>query len=112
MNQKKAKQIRRRTRELMLSLGMSLGEGHNEYEQVKNCTSWERANNPDGTIMRDQDGEPLMMLKKNPGTVQLKWRYRLFYKFLKKMYKHGEVNAHKMLSGSEEELKQLIEQAK
>lgn len=105
MNPKKAKQLRKKVRELMLSLNISPGEGYGKYEAIKNRTEWQPALGKDGERMLDIDGVPLLKPVKVGGTLQSQWKFKLFYKFLKKLYKKGDKKyVEKILSMSEEDL--------
>lgn len=109
MNKKKAKQLRRRAKELMAALGVNPKDGENEYEQIKNCVSWEKAVKPDGSLLRDQDGTVLLSPVKNPGTIQCKHKLELFYEFLKKVYKRGDKDAETIINGTEKDLLDMFE---
>ena len=108
MNGRKAKELRKKAAELMWSLGVSLSEGHREYKQAENCKAWGPAMNPDGTRMKGVDGVGMMKQKLNPGSVYSQWKWRVFYRFLKKTYKRGDKDAKKILDASKEELVQMF----
>ena len=104
MNSKRAKLIKKRTADLLTSLGVPLGEGHGDYEQVNNCVSWEPAIAKDGTRIVDHDGVQLLKPMKNPGTIVHKWKYKVLYKWLKKMYKQGDLTGKEIANASAEQL--------
>ena len=108
MNSKRAKLIRKRAAELLTSLGIPLGEGHGDYEQINNCVSWQPAIAKDGTRIVDHDGVQLLKPVKNPGTITHKWKYKIFYKWLKKLYKAGDKDAEQILNASTSELINLM----
>lgn len=112
MNEKVAKQIRRRALNLLLATGITGGEGYNEYKREKNRKDWEPVVTPDGKMMRGPDGKPFMRPVKVPGTIHCQWKLRLFTKYLKKLYKKGDANAKTIVHGSEEELVAYIDRAK
>lgn len=87
MNGKRAKIIKYSAKNLLGSIGVSPEEGVGQYRQAMNCHSVE----PiiiDNKIMRDPDGQTLMKPKLNPGTVHSEDKHRLFYQFLKRLYKN------------------------
>lgn len=104
MNGKRAKAIRKRTKELLTALNVDLNNGNGEYEQVNNCISWEPAKDKDGKNLKDPDGVYLLAPMKNPGTITCKWKYRLFYKWLKKLYKKGDMEAQEIINATTYEL--------
>ena len=104
MSQKKTKHLRKKAAQLMRSLSISPGDGHNEYKYIQNRTDWVPAIGNDGKRMVDQDGVPLIQSVKVDGTVQSQWKYKLFYKFLKKLYKKGDKDIEKILNMSEGDL--------
>jgi hypothetical protein len=109
VNGKKAKELRKKASELILSLGMSLSEGNREYKQAMNCRGWDFATNKDGSRMYDTDGVALLKPVANPGTLRSEWHYKVFYKFLKNLYKRkGDKDAQKILNASGEELKRMF----
>ena len=97
MNGKKAKDIRRKSRNLLLSLGIDLAEGKDEYNQAINCKSAE-AVVIDNKILRDPDGMPMMKPTLVGGTVHSLWKWKLFYKWLKKIYKDKNVDTDTVLA--------------
>lgn len=107
MNTKQSKRLKKRAAELIKALGVESFD--DEYEQIKNCVSWERAENPDGSLMRDEQGGTLLRPVRNPGTIQLKNSTRLFYKFLKRLYKADKEYARIIMEGSEKELLDLFD---
>lgn len=109
MNGKRAKLIRKRTAELLTSIGIPLGEGHGDYKQINNCVSWEVATDPDGKILRDPDGIQLLRPTKTPGTITHKWKYKVFYKWLKKMWKQGDKTSQEILEASTDQLLKMME---
>lgn len=91
MNTGRAKKLRRLALQLLLRQGISGGEGRNEYYQEENCVSWEPAIDKNtGMRMRDPDGIPLLASVKKPGTLHCAWKFRAFYKQLKKSYKRKD----------------------
>jgi hypothetical protein len=110
MNEKIAKRLRRFAQALVESKGFSAGEGYNQYDQELNNISWEPAYvdgyrhdfgtavDPDGNSIadvinathersKDPDGQDLLGMFKNPGTLHHKHKVRILYKALKKMWK-------------------------
>jgi hypothetical protein len=110
MRGKKAKIIRKRASDLLTAMGVGWGEGHGEYKYLPNRTSWEPASMPDGSIMTDQDGVRLLRPVKVEGTRIMQWKHRVFYKWLKKLYKANDPEAQKILNMSEEELVENFKQ--
>jgi len=107
MNGKRAKAIAKRTREFLLALNISLGEGYNEYHQDDNCMSWELAKGRDGRLLKDPTGYYLRKPVMNPGTIRTKWKFRLFYRWLKRMYKAKDEGALVILNATPDELIRL-----
>lgn len=93
MRGKRAKYLRKLAGEVLLAKGVSLGEDHRVYNQAMNCPRWEEYKGPDGLPMIDPDtGDPMMIIKKGPGTLTHANRHRVLYKQLKNSWKrtnHG-----------------------
>ena len=104
MNGRKSKELRMKAGKLLLSLGVSLSEGHREYKQEENCKDWGPVILPDGTRLKGPDGTPMMKPIRTPGTLHSQWKWRVFYRFLKKLHKRGDKYAQKILSMSNKEL--------
>jgi hypothetical protein len=110
MNGKRAKLIRKRTEELLTSIGIGYGDGCEEYEQEQNCHSWEVFKLPDGTIMRDPDGAAMLKPVKAPGTIRSKWKFKVLYKWMKKMYKQGDKSTEEILKASADQLVKMFDE--
>ena len=81
---------------MLLSLGVSPAEGHGKYRQAKNCHTLE----PlviENKIMRNADGTTVMIPSQTYGTVHSEDRLRLFYRWLKKIYKNPRVDTDTVL---------------
>jgi hypothetical protein len=103
MNGLTAKRLRQLSHAIVLSQGDSPGEGLNQYNQESNCVSWEPAyedgyrhdfSGKAGELVNachpratDPDGNPLLGMFKNPGTLHHKSKVKLIYKALKKLWK-------------------------
>ena len=96
MRGKRAKEIMLRSRNLLLSLGVSPAEGYGKYRQAKNCHTFK----PlviDNKIIRNDDGTTVMIPSLTYGTVHSEDRLRLFYRWLKKIYKDPRVDTDTVL---------------
>jgi hypothetical protein len=87
MRGKRAKLLRRQAKAYVLyQLKKPLGEGYNTYHQVENRMSMEPVLDDDGFPRQDEDGTPLLGIKKKPGTITTGWHFRTIYKILKKAH--------------------------
>lgn len=107
MNGKRAKAIRKRSADFLSALGIGLGEGYGEYEQLRNCVSWEFAKSPDGNFMKSPEGDYYRKPVLVDGTIKHKWKFKLFYKWLKRLYKAKDMDAYRLLNASDEELSRI-----
>lgn len=88
MRGKKAKLLRRQAKAYVLyKLKKPLGEGYNTYHQVDNRLSMEPVLDDDGFPKIDGDGNPLVGVKKMPGTITCGWHFRTVYKMLKRVHR-------------------------
>ncbi|MHC4640099.1 MAG: hypothetical protein ACYS32_00540 [Planctomycetota bacterium] len=104
MNGLTAKKLRRYALKLVHLEGVSGGEGKHEYQQALNCKAVEPAytdghrhdyddddNNIGHERMTDPDGNDLIGFYNNPGSLVTKWKWKIVYRNLKKLWKqtHG-----------------------
>jgi hypothetical protein len=97
MNGKTAKKLEQRARQILLALNKNPSEGCNKYKQAINCRTTEQK-------YVEAIKQHVTVPTKGPGTVYNEWTFKIFYKFLKKIYKKGGPDAKTLLSGSEEDL--------
>ena len=91
MNGKRAKKLRKIALGLLHKEGVSGGEGVNTYNQAMNCPQWKPYIDEEGMPKIDPDTkEPLMIIKRGPGTITTAHRFRILYKELKRRWaKYG-----------------------
>lgn len=91
MRGKRAKKLRRMAEKICTEvLNIDLMEGYNVYNQGRNCVGFAPATRPDGSVMTDVDGTPLITVKNDfPGTITTAWKLRTLYQNLKRRYKNG-----------------------
>jgi len=103
MNGLTAKRLRQLAHNLVLAGGHSPGEGYNQYNQESNCPSWEPAYkdghrhifegetagflNAMHERAKDGDGNDLLGMFNNPGTIHHAHKVTVLYRHLKKLWK-------------------------
>jgi hypothetical protein len=103
MNGLTAKRLRQLAHAIVLSQGESPGKDANLYNQESNCISWEPAyedghrhtfDGPEAAFVnalhpraKDPDGNPLLGMFHNPGTLHHANKTRVIYNHLKKLWK-------------------------
>ncbi len=113
MNGKITKRLRRLAIKLLATQKLSAGEFANQYDQESNCASWEPAyvdghrhdfDNDDNNLgherAKDPDGNDLLGMFKNPGTLHVKQRGEVVYHALKKLWKETG-GKHKVFTSDE-----------
>ena len=106
MNGLTAKRLRQLAHNLVLAGGHSPGEGYNQYNQESNMVVWEPAYSdgwrhdytPTGAFMnalhpraKDPDGNNLLGMYNQPGTIHHAHKVTVLYRHLKKLWRatHG-----------------------
>ena len=100
MNGLTAKRLRQYALKLCHLEGISGGEGMNKYRQAMNCRSVKPAyvdghrhnydddkENLKYERATDPDGNKLIGFYNNPGTIVTKWKWKIIYRNLKKLWK-------------------------
>ena len=105
MNSKTMKRLKARARQILLALDVDPSEGYNQYKQAINCRTTEQK-------YLEAIKQHVTVPTKGPGTVYNEHTFKVFFKFLKKIYKKGGQDAQTLLSGSEQDLIELFSRIK
>ena len=105
MNSKTTKRLKARATQILLALDVHPSEGYNKYKQAINCRSTEQK-------YLEAIKQHVTVPAKGPGTVYNEYTLRVFFKFLKRIYKKGGPDAKTLLSGSEQDLIELFNRVK
>ena len=105
MNSKTTKRLKARARQILLALDVDPSEGYNQYKQAINCRTTEQK-------YLEAIKQHITVPAKGPGTVYNEHTFKVFFKFLKRIYKKGGPDAKVLLKGSEQDLIELFNRIK